>query len=91
MLNTQTDKRRISYYTTNLLLTKNHYRLTSFPKCYKRDSPAGNLRLLQAADMYSGQFSSLDMTAVDLGSEFQIVRAPDKISFDSPPVKAAPC
>ena len=48
-----------------------------------------NLRLLQAADMYSGQFRSLDMIAVDLVSEFQTVQSPDKSSFDSPPVKAA--
>jgi hypothetical protein len=51
--------------------------------------PVHNLRLLQAADIVSGQFSSLDMIAVDLVSEFQIVHAPDKSSFDSPPVKAA--
>jgi hypothetical protein len=49
-----------------------------------------NLRLLQTADMYSGQFSSLDMIVVDLESELQIVRAPDKSSVDSPPAKAAP-
>jgi hypothetical protein len=49
-----------------------------------------NLRLLQAADMFSGQFRSLDMIAVDLESEFQIVSPPDNSSFDSPPVKAAP-
>ena len=49
-----------------------------------------NLHLLQSADMFSGQFRSLDMIAVDLVSEFQIVHAPDKSSFDSPPVKAAP-
>ena len=49
-----------------------------------------NLRLLQAADIVSRQFSSLDMIAVDLVSELQIVPSPDKSSFDSPPVKAAP-
>ncbi len=48
-----------------------------------------NLRLLQAADMFSGQFRSPDLTVVDLGSEFQLVRAPDKSSVDSPPAKAA--
>jgi hypothetical protein len=48
-----------------------------------------NLRLLQAADIVSGQFRSLDMIAVDLGSEFQIVPSPDKSSVDSPPAKAA--
>ena len=50
---------------------------------------AANLLLLQAADMYSGQLSSLDMIAVDLGSELQIVPSPDKFTFDSPPAKAA--
>jgi hypothetical protein len=53
------------------------------------DFTGHNLRLLQAADMFFGQFRSLDMIAVDLVSELQIVRAPDKSSFDSPPVKAA--
>ena len=48
-----------------------------------------NLRLLQAADSVSGQFRSLDMIAVDLESEFQIVPSPDKSSVDSPPAKAA--
>jgi hypothetical protein len=51
--------------------------------------PGYNLRLLQAADMFSGQFHSLDMIPVDLGSEFQIVPSPDKSSVDSPPVKAS--
>jgi len=51
---------------------------------------AYNLRLLQAADMFSGQFRSLDMIAVDLVSEFHKVPSPDKSSFDSPPAKAAP-
>ncbi len=49
----------------------------------------GNLRLLQAADMFSGQIRTPDMTVVDLVSEFQIVPSPDKSSFDSPPAKAA--
>ena len=48
-----------------------------------------NLLLLQAADMYSGQFRSLDMIAVDLESVLQIVPSPDKSSVDSPPAKAA--
>jgi hypothetical protein len=47
------------------------------------------LRILQAADMFSGQFRSLDMIAVDLGSELQIVSSPDKSSVDRPPAKAA--
>jgi len=51
--------------------------------------PVHNLRLLQAADMFFGQFRSLDMTVVDLESGFQQVHAPDKTSFDSPPAKAA--
>jgi hypothetical protein len=51
--------------------------------------PAPNLRLLQAADMFSGQFRSLDMIAVDLEFVLQSVSSPDKSSFDSPPVKAA--
>ena len=49
-----------------------------------------NLHLLQAADMFSGQFRSLYMTVVDLEFELLLVPAPDKFSFDSPPVKAAP-
>jgi hypothetical protein len=49
-----------------------------------------NLRLLQSADMFFGQSRSLDMIAVDLESEFQIVPSPDKSSVDSPPAKAAP-
>jgi hypothetical protein len=49
-----------------------------------------NLRLLQTADMFSGQFRSLDMTTVDLESEFQSVPSPDKSLVDSPPTKAAP-
>jgi hypothetical protein len=53
------------------------------------NAAVANLRLLQAADMYFGQFRSLDMTTVDLESELQIVPSPDKSSFDSPPVKAA--
>ena len=48
-----------------------------------------NLRLLQAADMYSGQFRSLDLIAVDLEFELQSVQSPDKFTFDKPPVKAA--
>ena len=48
-----------------------------------------NLRLLQAADMFSGQLRSLDMIAVDLEFAFHMARTPDKISFDSPPEKAA--
>jgi hypothetical protein len=51
--------------------------------------PAHNLRLLQAADMFSRQFRSLDMTTVDLEFEIQLVQSPDKSSLDSPPVKAA--
>ncbi len=39
--------------------------------------------------MYFGQFSSLDMTVVDLVSGLQIVGAPDKFTFDKPPAKAA--
>jgi hypothetical protein len=61
----------------------------NFDNLLRQTRPVYNLRLLQAADMYSGQFRSLDMIAVDLGSEFQIVQSPDKSSFDSPPVKAA--
>jgi hypothetical protein len=48
-----------------------------------------NLHLLQAADMYSGQFRSPDMIAVNLELELQSVQSPDKFTFDSPPVKAA--
>jgi hypothetical protein len=48
-----------------------------------------NLRLFQAADNVSGQFSSLDMIAVDLVSELRKVPSPDKFTFDVPPVKAA--
>jgi len=59
-------------------------------KTNKRNTTAANLHLLQAADMFSGQFRSLDMIAVDLEFELQLVPAPDKSSFDSPPAKAAP-
>ena len=55
----------------------------------KKKLTVHNLHLLQAVDMFSGQFRSLDMIAVDLVSEFQIVHAPDKSSVDSPPAKAA--
>jgi hypothetical protein len=55
----------------------------------KTNHPVANLRLLQSADMFSGQSCSLDMIAVDLESEFQIVPSPDKSSVDSPPAKAA--
>ena len=48
-----------------------------------------NLLLLQAADIVSGQFRSLDMIAVDLEFELQSVPAPDKFTFDVPPAKAA--
>jgi hypothetical protein len=51
--------------------------------------PAHNLRLFQAADIVSGQLRSLDMIAVDLEFELQIVSSPDKFTFDVPPVKAA--
>jgi hypothetical protein len=54
------------------------------------DSPAANLHLLQAADIVSGQFCSLDMISVDLEFELQLVSSPDKSTFDSPPAKAAP-
>jgi hypothetical protein len=47
------------------------------------------LLLLQAADIVSGQFRSLDMTTFDLEFELQLVPAPDKFTFDVPPVKAA--
>jgi hypothetical protein len=50
---------------------------------------AANLLLLQAADIVSGQFRSLDMNTVDLELELQLVSSPDKFTFDSPPVKAA--
>ena len=56
----------------------------------KKIITAHNLRLLQSADMFSGQFRSLDMIVVDLESELQIVPSPDKSSVDSPPAKAAP-
>ena len=48
-----------------------------------------NLRLFQAADIVSGQLRSLDTTTVDLEFELQLVPAPDKFTFDSPPEKAA--
>jgi hypothetical protein len=48
-----------------------------------------NLRLLLAVDMFSGQTCTPDMTVIDLVSDFQPVRAPDKTSVDSPPAKAA--
>ena len=60
-----------------------------FDKFKRTMQHIANLRLLQAADMYSGQSRSLDMTAVDLVSELHKVLSPDKSSLDSPPVKAA--
>lgn len=47
-----------------------------------------NMRLFLAADMFPGQFHSMDMIVVALESEFQIVRAPDKSSVDVLPAAA---
>ena len=72
-----------------IVQTKEFSLRCGFDKFKRTMQHIANLRLLQSADMFSGQFRSLDMIAVDLGSELQIVPSPDKSSVDSPPAKAA--